>query len=279
MSKPTYYLFLVIIWLSISVAGPLVYYSGAPGSVCAFWRLLISSIILLPLWLRDRRLHKLQLLGGVFLGAHFISWMESLYLVPIGVSTAIVVAYPVWSVLIDKYVLRERISLYEAIGIAGATISIMLYFSPSVSGKLDPLGLLLALIGSLFAALYFSIGRHLRRYIGYSLSSYVFPVYLTAWITTFVYNLILGIDLYNYPMKSYIAFIVLALIPMLGGHTLMNYLLRFVKTSKVTSIALAEPVGASLIAYLAFNQTLTLSQVILMLMIITFVILTQKQSS
>ncbi len=271
-----YWASMLIVWISISVSGPLVVLSRAPGSVCAFWRLLISSIIVLPLWTRSRSFEWLQCLAGLFLGLHFITWMESLYLVPVGVSTAIVVAYPAWSLVIDKYVLHEPPSLREATGIFGAVAGIILYFSPRVAGILNPVGLLLSLLGSLFAALYFSIGRYYRWVRGRRLGSYVFPVYASAMIATLIYNLILGVDLVDYDLRAYASFIALALVPMLGGHTLMNYLLGYARTSRVTSIALAEPVGASIISYMVFGQGLTPGQITSMIIIIVSLMLAQS---
>ena len=43
----------------------------------------------------------------------------------------------------------------------------------------------------------------------------------------------------------------------------MNYLLGKVKTSTITSIALAEPFGAGLLAYVIFNQTISVNQAVL----------------
>ncbi len=266
------YVSYVVILFSISVAGPLVVYSGVPGSVCAFWRLLLSSIILLPFWLRNKGFHILQLVAGFFLAYHFVFWMESLYLLPIGISTVIVVAYPVWSLFIDKFLFKETIGIRQVIGFIGALTGITLYFYPSIGGILNVKGLVLSLVASAFAALYFSIGRYFRKYKGFCLGAYVFPVYFSAMLYIIPYILYNELEVINYSLKAYLAFLGLAFIPMIGGHTLINYLLRHVKTSKATAIALGEPVGASIISFIVFNQVLSIQQIVLMIIIIASLI-------
>jgi drug/metabolite transporter (DMT)-like permease len=268
-----------IILFSISVAGPLVVYSGAPGSICAFWRLLLSSIVFLPFWLRNKGFHILQLIAGFFLAYHFVFWMESLYLLPIGISTVIVVAYPVWSLFIDKFLFGEIIGTRQVIGLIGALTGIILYFYPSIGGILSVRGLILSLVASVFATLYFSIGRYIRKYKGFSLGTYVFPVYFSAMLYIIPYILYNELELINYSLKTYLAFLGLAFIPMIGGHALINYLLKYVKTSKVTSIALGEPVGASIISFMVFNQVLSVQQIVLMIIIIASLIIILSEKS
>jgi drug/metabolite transporter (DMT)-like permease len=61
---------------------------------------------------------------------------------------------------------------------------------------------------------------------------------------------------------------------MIGGHTLINYLLRYVKTSVATSIALGEPVGASLLAYLLLQQQIDWLQALVMTLVLSSIALT-----
>lgn len=62
---------------------------------------------------------------------------------------------------------------------------------------------------------------------------------------------------------------------MLGGHTLMNYLLKYVKTSTVTAVALGEPIGAGILAYMIFGETVDLYKLTLasIIMITLFMII------
>ncbi len=266
--RSLFYLYITIIFVSISLAGPLVYVSGAPGGVCAFWRLLLSSIMILPFWIRERYFSIIQIFSGVMLGLHMALWMESLFYIPIGVSTAIVVSYPIYSLFIDRYIFGERITMKHVIGVLVGVIGIFIFFYQSFHGILDPVGVLLALLAGFFASLYFSMGRYMRGRLGVGLISYIFPVYAVSSVIALIYVLAVGEELYGYPLTTYIYFILLAVIPMFGGHTLLNYLLKYYKTSMLTSIALLEPVGASLISYFFLNQVLGLEQIIGMILVI-----------
>jgi drug/metabolite transporter (DMT)-like permease len=65
---------------------------------------------------------------------------------------------------------------------------------------------------------------------------------------------------------------------MVGGHTVMNYLLRFYKSSTVTSIALAEPVVASILAAAILRERIGFIEVTALAMAIAGVALVIKSS-
>jgi drug/metabolite transporter (DMT)-like permease len=64
---------------------------------------------------------------------------------------------------------------------------------------------------------------------------------------------------------------------MIGGHTLINYILKDIKASVATSIALAEPIGASLLASLFLNQQLDWPKIVVMVIVIVSIVLTISQ--
>ena len=245
---------------SISWAAILVLLAGAPAAVCALWRLVFSTLIMAAACLaagERPRFTLLNLVGGVALGLHFVSWMKSLFLVPVAVSTTIVVMYPLFAALADALVMGERPSEMQVVGLVLAFLGVViLYFGPRMQGVfIDPLGVLYAFIGALAASLYFLAGRSLRR-MGVSTLGYATPVYGVASLSVLVYVILMGIDPLHYGARTWVFLLLLALVPMIGGHTMMNYALRFVKASTATSIALGEPVGASLLAYLVLGEPL-----------------------
>ncbi|MEM4848896.1 MAG: EamA family transporter, partial [Ignisphaera sp.] len=71
-----------------------------------------------------------------------------------------------------------------------------------------------------------------------------------------------------YLPKSWLWFLLLAIVPMLGGHTIMNYLLKFYRSSSVTSIALAEPVIASILAVLVFGEVVEVFHIVCLAIIL-----------
>jgi drug/metabolite transporter (DMT)-like permease len=59
----------------------------------------------------------------------------------------------------------------------------------------------------------------------------------------------------NYPLRTWLAFTALALVPTLGGHGLANRALRSLPAPTVGLFLLGEPVIASLLALLIFGET------------------------
>ena len=261
----------IVVFLCISSASILVLLSKASSISCAFWRLFISSIIvwftalLKNKWrsvFSNKRILALTFISGFSLAVHFLLWMESLFWIPVSISTSIVVTYPLFILVFDYFVLKERITYLQVLGLIGGFLGVLLFTHPRILGTYSVYGVFLALGGSLMASVYFIIGRVVRRKIG--LLEYVVPTYSFASLTLFLYAVVVGENLIGYPPRTFMYFILLALLPMIGGHTVMNYLLRFLKASIVTSIALGEPVGASLLAYYILGQEIGWSRALAM---------------
>ena len=53
----------------------------------------------------------------------------------------------------------------------------------------------------------------------------------------------------------------LALIPNLLGHTLFNWAIKWVSTNVISIGILFEPVGAAILAFYVFDETLSISQI------------------
>jgi drug/metabolite transporter (DMT)-like permease len=216
-----------------------------------------------------------SLVSGILLAVHFLLWMESLFLIPIAVSTTVVVTYPLFSLLIDHFIFKEGIGALQVLGLTAGFIGVLLFLHPQILTGYEYHGVLLAFGGALGATGYFSIGRFVRRKTG--VLSYTLITYASASISLLAYALLRNEDLVTYPSQTYAFFLLLALLPMIGGHTLINYLLRYVKTSVATSIALGEPVGASLLAHLLLQQQIDVPQALVMTLVLSSIALTISQ--
>lgn len=272
-----------VIFFSISSSSILVLLSGATAVSCAFWRLFIASLILWFFWLLrggssglaiDRRILIYSVASGMFLALHFLLWMESLFIIPVAVSTTVVVTYPLFSAMIDRFILREEIGFLQVIGLTLGFIGVLLFTHPQVASY-NVYGVLLSLCGALAGAIYFGIGRLVRKKT--DLVGYTVLAYTSASISLLLYALASKENLLSNPAETYAYFLLLALIPMIGGHTLINYILRYMKTSVATSIALTEPIGASILAYFILDQQMVPSEVVVMMLVLASVALTISQ--
>jgi drug/metabolite transporter (DMT)-like permease len=50
--------------------------------------------------------------------------------------------------------------------------------------------------------------------------------------------------------------VLLAVVPQLIGHTAINWALKHLRTSMIAITILGEPIGASILAYIIFNETI-----------------------
>jgi len=278
--KLLHVLLFIVAMVSIGSASIFVRLSLASGIACAFWRLSISSALILiiisvnrrglPKILRDLDKQEILMLivSGFTLAMHFVLWMESLFRILVAISTTIVVAYPLHLTLIELIIGKERVNIISIAGLVMGFLGItLLFWEAFVSRELDTLGILESFIASILVAIYFYIGRLTRRRIDvYTYSLYVYTV---ASLVVLCYSFIVKDNVFKYVEKSWIWFLLLALIPMLGGHTVMNYMLKFYRSSVVTSIAFVEPIIASILAAFVLGEVISLRQLVCLAIVLT----------
>jgi drug/metabolite transporter (DMT)-like permease len=281
LSKLRLLLLLFIAVVSISLASILAVLAAAPGSVTAFWRLFMSLFVLSALRLlvsrssqplRPQKPVKVwflmyPLLAGVSLGIHFASWIESLLYASVAVSTTIVCTHALFSGFFSS-IFGEKPSKIQ---IFGASIAIVgVYFLSGADPSSSPYGVALALIGAVAGGVYFTTGRFVGSRMTFN--SYIFLTYSVATLTTFLINLFRSDNLYrflfDYPLETWLYFALLALIPMSIGHTILNYVLRYMEALPVTTTVLGEAVGASILAYLILGQLLPAKAYLSMLVVL-----------
>jgi drug/metabolite transporter (DMT)-like permease len=173
-----------------------------------------------------------------------------------------------WVGLAAPFLLHEPLSrgLKQGIGLAllgtivvsmGAIVGsengrIVVNLASTVEGSQVLWGNLLALIGGVSVAGYMIIGRHLRPHL--SLLSYTTVVYGMAAVFLLLINLLGGQNLIDYGITAFALFLAMALIPQFLGHSSFNWALGFLPAAFVSLAALSEPVGATLLAMVLFQE-------------------------
>ena len=114
------------------------------------------------------------------------------------------------------------------------------------------LGNALAVLGAITVGLYYLAGRRLRQRL--SLWPYVTLVYGACLAVLLALALGTGTPLWPYAPREMGIFALIALGPMLAGHTGFNWVLKFVPAFVVSVALLAEPVGAGLIAFVWMGE-------------------------
>ena len=251
--------------VSVSFSSVLVRLAGdadAPPFAIAFYRCAFAAAILLPIALvrhRDelralsRRRWLLLLASGVALAAHFATWIPSITLTTIAASAVLVQTTPIWVALFGRF-LGERPARGTLLGVGVALVGTLVISGGGFEGGTRAIaGDLLAVAGAIFAAVYVLLGRSLRQ--GISVTSYTGVVYSVSAIALAGVMLVAGTPFTGFEPKVWLLFALITAGPQFGGHTVFNYLLEHLRASVVAVALLAEPVGATILAFAILGET------------------------
>jgi drug/metabolite transporter (DMT)-like permease len=256
------YLILFLGVVGVSFSAILTRFAQAPASVIAFYRLLFAFLMTLPYTLAFQRKYLKTLTGrellysaasGLFLAAHFLTWIKSLELTTIASSTVLVSLQPVFTMILGYLLYREKLPVLSAVGMAVAISgSVVMGISDFQVDRAHLAGDLLALSGGLFASFYMLIGRKLR--VTVPAAAYCTMVYGACALSLWLFNFIFAIPLMGVGSHNLLIFLALALICTLGGHSIFNWSLKHLEAVKVSTACLGEPLGATLLAYLLLRE-------------------------
>lgn len=240
---------------------------GMATLTIAAWRLIFACTVLVPYaWgtrrneikVLSHRQWRLLALAGICLGLHFALWIVSLAYTSVASSAVLVAMGPAFVGLGSWLFLKERPVVKTIFGILLASGgSLVIGWGDLGQGQSPLLGDALALGGAVCMAGYLMIGRKVR--VGCSLVTYIGPVYAVAMLTILAIVLVTQQPMLGFHPAAYAWVLALGLIPQLVGHTTYNWALNHLSATFVAIVTLAEPMGASLLAYLFLNETVSLS--------------------
>ena len=271
---------------AISTGAILVRASSAPSSVAAFYRVLFTTLPLVPVAFvryRDqfaeigRRDLLFAVLSGLALALHFFSWFESLSWTSVAASVTLVQSQPVFVAVGAWALLSERITRRMTAGILVAVVGMIAmsmgdFLGGVLVGPNPLLGNGLAVFGAVMAAGYVLAGRSLRQRM--ALIPYVVIVYSVCTVGLFVAVLGQGGAFTGYPAREWLLFVGLAVGPGLLGHTVINWALAHLESSVVSVSLLGEPVGATVLAALLLAETPTFYTVVGGVVVLCGIVLT-----
>jgi drug/metabolite transporter (DMT)-like permease len=247
----------------VSFAAPLIRLADeAPPLAVAMYRNVFASAILFPLAVvrhREelralRRGDVLALAGaGVLLAVHFGSWVPSVTLTTVAASTVLVSTQPLWSAVLARIFLRERVRRGVAVGIGVAFGGAVLIsgFDFTLSARAF-VGDLLALTGAAAVAGHRILALGPRRRL--SLLPVVAVMYGVCALVLGLVVLISGTRTTGFEGETWLWMLLMALGPQVVGHTLFNLLLRDVDPTVLAVAIMGEAVGATLLALGLFGE-------------------------
>lgn len=255
--------------LAVSSSAVLIRLADAPALAIAFWRCALGACLLAPFAVRGARalgrLHRrevLQLLvAGALLALHFALFISALDYTTVASSVLFVALSPLFVGLGSAVLLGEPPSsrTWRGIALAGVGALVVgvggLGEQASAQGR-SLFGDGLALGGAVAVAGYLLVGRAARRRL--PALAYSTAVYAVAAVLLLPAALLagapLGVSTPGYPTATWVAIAALVIGPQLLGHTVFNTLLSTVSATVVAVAVLAEPVGASVLAFLVLGE-------------------------
>ena len=251
--------------------------ADAPSLAIAALRLTCATALLFPLaFIRHReeiqtlKLKELVLgaLSGMFLAAHFATWISSLEYTSVASSVVFVSTGPLWVALLSPVLLKEQLTRAAVTGLAIAILGgIIIGLTDACTWdrgiKCSEVGQImqgralwgnfLALAGAWAVSGYLIIGRKLRAKM--SLIPYIFLVYGMSAIVLTMTMFAAGQSPLGYPAPTYGWIFLLAAFPQLIGHSTYNWVLRYIPATLVAIITLVEPIGSAILAYFLLQET------------------------
>lgn len=263
--------FLLIGVLAVSFSSILIKWSDAPASILGMYRLLFTVLLFLPFlpWgkmsilLKNSTVKEWIMLSvsGLFLGLHFLFWMESFSHTTVASAMILTALEPVFVVIGAYFLFKEKTSKVGIISILIAVSGSVIIASGDIRvSKTALYGDLLSVLGTVAVSVHMLAGQDLCRKMPPII--YSFAVFLIGGLVLFVYNICTNVSLTEYDTKDWWIFLLLALIPNIFGHALFNWLLKYVDATTISMAILGEPIGAIILAYFLLGEMTTISQLV-----------------
>jgi drug/metabolite transporter (DMT)-like permease len=224
----------------------------------------------------------LSCFGGLFLALHFILWITSLKYTSVASSVVLVTTNPIFVGIFSYLFLKEKQHIELIIGIILCLIGSILIAAVDsgfeglvIVNRKALLGDILALAGAIMASGYLLVGSKVRERL--DILTYITIVYTVAAFILIILSLILNIPFTGYRTSSYLYMVLLAILPQLIGHTAFNWALKHIKASMVAITILGEPIGATILAYLFFNESVSIFQIIGVVAIFAAILISSRK--
>lgn len=249
--------------LAVSTAAIFVRSADVPPLAAAFWRGGFCALAFLLTLLSPKVRAALIAVGlkrilqiaaaTMIIATHQICFITSLSYTSIAASTFLTCTQPIFTAFLGYLFLKESVSWRSRIAIIGAVVGMAAITFGSGDGDMAFTGNVLALTASVLAAIYVLFARTFRQTT--PLIPFMLTVHVSGSFFLFTLAMIFEIPLSGFSTSSWTALFMLAMIPTLIGHTLLNFAVGYLPAFVVSSSILGEPVGATLLGWLLFGET------------------------
>jgi drug/metabolite transporter (DMT)-like permease len=259
------YLALLAGILSLSFSTIFVRWANAPGIVMALGRMSTATLVVAPFfWRRVSTMeHKpsrgdllLVLAGGVLIAFDHGSLNTALQYTRVANGTLFNNISPLWVALIAWLLWKEKLTPRFWLGLAVTLLGMVLVFGSSILRDAQfNIGDAIAVLSSLFYALYFLVTQRARRSM--ETLVYIWPAVATAALVLLIVSQVVGLPLTGYPTETYLAFLGAGLVSQVIGYFSVGYALGHLPASIVAPTMLAQPLLTMLLAVPLANESLS----------------------
>lgn len=256
--------------------------------VLVVYRTVFAALMLLPFWLMTRSTEQRDgknrerlwiALSGICLGLHFTFWISSLYYTSVASASVLVTIHPIIMILVERLWFKRNFALTTWIGVILAfSGSLLLGITDSQIEQdfADPLfGNFLAFTAAVIFVVYLLIGEQIRKKREWI--DYVFPVYFYAAAACVLIAVVFGKNLLEISTVGIWVGAGLAFGPQVIGHGSMNYAVKYVSPTLLSTLILVEPLFASVMAFFLFAELPPIASIVAMVIILAGVGLTWKR--
>ena len=231
-----------------------------PALVLAFWRMLTASgmlwsySVIRPAGKLSSANKKRIIFAGIFLGCHFACFFLGVRNTSIANATLLGCMAPIFTVIISIFQ-KKKINKMTYVGLSVALIGGGIIQSGDLSlNNANLFGNSIALLSALFIAITFVLAEEIRQ----ETNSIVYgrSLFFVASITVLLIAATAGDSILNFKAGDIPWFLFLGLVPSIFGHNLLNYAVKYITPTAVSSVPLGEPIIASIFALLLFGEAI-----------------------
>ena len=231
-----------------------------PALVLAFWRMFTASgmlwgySVIRPAGSLSLINKKRIIFAGIFLGCHFACFFLGIRNTSIANATLLGCVAPIFTVIISIFQ-KKKINKMTYVGLIIAIVGGGIVQSGDISlNSANLFGNSIALLSALFLAITFVLAEEIRQETANVV--YGRSLFFVASITVLFIAATAGDSILNFKPGDIPWFLFLGLVPSIFGHNLLNYAVKYIPPTAVSSVPLGEPIIASLFALLLFGEAI-----------------------
>ncbi|MFZ0965445.1 MAG: DMT family transporter [Candidatus Bathyarchaeia archaeon] len=237
----------------------------------AFWRLIIACVALamilivlgksFHLNLVRRNLKELFILS-FFLSLHFIFFISAVKDTTILNATVLVNTTPIFSMFVSSFLFKLKPSRLAILGLTISFIGVcVIAYTETITANAHPgvfsgnlKGDLEAVLAALVESFYLNYGRKIRNQM--TILSTMFPIYMLTAVIVGVLSIPATNKILTLPTETAIILplVGLGILPTAIAHTLYFSSLSNLKSFETATMALLEPVGATFLGIILFQE-------------------------